>query len=270
MATLVTFHAHPDDEVLGTGGVIARAADEGHRVVLVVATGGEYGEVPDDLGEQSLADRRHDELKASAAVLGIDEVVWLGYHDSGMTGWDGNKNQASFLQADTDTAAQRLLDVIDRVEADVLTIYDWHGGYGHPDHIKVHDVGVAAAQQRPDLRVLEATFNRDAMASMMASAAEDGMEMTNDEGERMDPNGPADDGNPMGTPEAELTLAVDVGPWTERKREALRCHRSQITDTSMLLEMPDDAFAMAFGTEWFIEHDAKPPLRAGWIFDPPS
>ena len=170
----MTFHAHPDDEVLGTGGVIARAADEGHHVVLVVATGGEHGEVPDDLGEQSLAERRRDELDASAAVLGIDEVVWLGYHDSGMTGWDGNNNDASFHRADVEAAAARLLDVVDRVDADVLTIYDWHGGYGHPDHIKVHDVGLAAARQRPALRVLEATFNRDAMAEMMASAAEDG------------------------------------------------------------------------------------------------
>ncbi|NQY55206.1 MAG: PIG-L family deacetylase [Ilumatobacteraceae bacterium] len=265
MATLVTFHAHPDDEVLGTGGVIARAADEGHHVVLVVATGGEHGEVPDDLGEQSLAERRRDELDASAAVLGIDEVVWLGYHDSGMTGWDGNNNDASFHRADVEAAAARLLDVVDRVDADVLTIYDWHGGYGHPDHIKVHDVGLAAARQRPALRVLEATFNRDAMAEMMASAAEDGV-VVNDDGERMDPHGPADDGNPMGTPEAGLTLAVDVRRWVGHKRQALRCHRSQVTDTSMLLEMADEAFEVAFGTEWFIEHDAEPPLRQGWIF----
>ena len=102
-------------------------------------------------------------------------------------------------RADVEAAAARLLDVVDRGDADVLTIYDWHGGYGHPDHIKVHDVGLAAARQRPALRVLEATFNRDAMAEMMASAAEDGV-VVNDDGERMDPHGPADDGNPMGTP----------------------------------------------------------------------
>jgi LmbE family N-acetylglucosaminyl deacetylase len=85
--------------------------------------------------------------------------------------------------------------------------------------------------------------------------------------EEFDPHGPADDGNPMGMPEAELTLAVDVTAHLLAKREAMRCHRSQIADTSFFLEMPDEAFASAFGTEWFIEHDRTPPYRSGWIFD---
>ena len=72
----------------------------------------------------------------------------------------------------------------------------------------------------------------------------------------------------MGTPEAELTLAVDVTAHLDAKRAAMRCHRSQIADTSFFLEMPDEVFAMAFGTEWFIEHDARPPVRRGWIFEP--
>ena len=88
MGTLVVFHAHPDDEAIATGGSMARAHAEGHRVVLVVATNGEHGEVPDDLAEgETLADRRRAETERSAAALGVDEVLWLGYADSGMTGW---------------------------------------------------------------------------------------------------------------------------------------------------------------------------------------
>jgi LmbE family N-acetylglucosaminyl deacetylase len=84
--------------------------------------------------------------------------------------------------------------------------------------------------------------------------------------DEFDPTGPADDGNPMGMPEAELTLAVDVTGHLQAKRNAMRCHASQIVDTSFFLQMPDEAFASAFGTEWFIEHDRTPPVRAGWIF----
>jgi LmbE family N-acetylglucosaminyl deacetylase len=256
MATVVCFHAHPDDEVIGTGGLIARAAAEGHRVVLVVATDGDHGEVPDDLAAgESLVMRRRAETDAAAAVLGIERVAWLGFADSGMTGWPQNDDPASFWRADVDDAAARLSAILREEAADVLTIYDWHGGYGHPDHIQVHRVGSAAARDNPHVRVLEATMNRDHLAGLMGDDPE------------FDVNGPADDGNPFGTPEAEITLAVDVAPYLQRKRDAMRCHRSQISDASFFLDMPDEAFAASFGTEWFIEHDRRPPHRTGWIFD---
>lgn len=269
MATIVAFHAHPDDEVIATGGTIARAADAGHRVVLVVATGGEHGEVPDDLvgaGAGALADRRRVETEAAAVELGIQRIEWLGYRDSGMTGWEGNGHPDAFHRADVEAASRRLASLVAEESADVLTIYDWHGNYGHPDHVQVHRVGVAAAALVPGLRVLEATINRDELAAMIRDARARGVGLDADD-EEFDPHGPADDGNPMGMPEAELTLAVDVVPWLARKREALRCHRSQVTDTSMFLQMPEDLFASAFGTEWFIEHGVDPPHRRGWIFD---
>src|SRR6187551_1271749 len=103
MSTIVCLHAHPDDEASGTGGTIARAAAEGHRVVLVVATNGDHGEVPDDLAPgETLVDRRRVEVQASADVLGVSRVVWLGYADSGMTGWEQNADPLSFHLADLD------------------------------------------------------------------------------------------------------------------------------------------------------------------------
>jgi LmbE family N-acetylglucosaminyl deacetylase len=147
MATLVCFHAHPDDESIATGGVMAKYAAEGHRVVLVVATGGEHGEVPPDLAPgETLAQRRWAETEQSAAVLGLAAVYWLGYEDSGMHGWEQNGNPASFNNADVDEAAGRLAEILRAEGADVLTAYDEHGNYGHPDHIAVHRVGHRAAQ----------------------------------------------------------------------------------------------------------------------------
>ncbi len=268
MATLVCFHAHPDDEAIATGGTIARAAAEGHRVVLVVATNGEHGEVPDDLEPgETLVDRRRAETDASARELGIETVFWLGYHDSGMTGWEQNADPDSFLRAPTEDAAGRLATILRDVDADVLTVYDWHGNYGHPDHIKVHEVGHAAARAVPRVRVLEATINRDVVVTMMQRAIEEGLTLPSEDGEEFDPNGPADDGNPFGMPEAELTLAVDVSGYIDQKRASIRCHRSQVTDQSFFLEMPDDAFVAMFGTEWYIERDVEPPMRTGWLFD---
>ncbi len=263
MGTLVCFHAHPDDESISTGGSLARAAAEGHRTVLVVATDGEYGETPDDLAEgETLVDRRRTELAQSADALGVHRVVWLGYKDSGMTGWEQNADPESFLQAPLDEAAERLAVVLREERADVLTVYDWHGNYGHPDHIKVHTVGHRAAELAATPAVFEATFNRDAMKRFFAMLAEQGIN-DND----WDPDGPADDGNPVGMSEAELTHAVDVRDFVQHKRRSISAHRSQVTDAGFFSSMPDEAFANAFGTEWFIRKGAGHGLRDGWLFD---
>ncbi|HWL41968.1 MAG TPA: PIG-L family deacetylase [Ilumatobacter sp.] len=264
MATLVFFHAHPDDESILTGGSIARAADEGHRVVLVTATDGRHGEVPDDLAEgESLADRRRVETERSAAVLGAQRVAWLGYGDSGMTGWEQNGDQGSFHQADLDEAAGRLAAILTEEAADVLVTYDWHGNYGHPDHIKVHRVGHRAAELAGTGEVFEATVNRDAMREQFEAARAAGL--TLDFGDDFDPDGPADDGNPMGEPAAAIAIRVDVSAWTARKRESIRCHRSQVTDTMFFLSMPDDDFAVAFGTEWYVRPGVPGPPVDGWL-----
>ena len=249
MATLVCFHAHPDDEAISTGGSMAKAAAAGHRVVLVVATGGEHGEKPSDLApEETLGDRRRAETDRSALALGIHRVVWLGYVDSGMQGWDQNADLNSFHQAPLEDGASRLAAILREERADVLTTYDWHGTYGHPDHVKVHQVGHRAAALADTPVVYEATMNRDAIARFMEAAREAG-EM---------PDGPpeTDDGNPFGTAEDELTTAVDVSGFLDAKREALRSHASQISDTSFFLTMPAEVFSSAFGTEWFIRHGA--------------
>ncbi len=267
MGTLVCFHAHPDDESISTGGTIARASAEGHRVVLVVATNGDHGEVPDDLAPgETLVDRRRKETEASAATLGVHRLEWLGYADSGMTGWEQNHHPNSFFQAPLDEAAERLASILRDEAADVLTVYDWHGNYGHPDHIKVHTVGHRAAELAGTERVFEATMNRTEMVRFFEMAKEAGGSGRPDD-EEWDPNGPADDGNPMGTLEEEISLRVDVSSYVDLKRASIRCHKSQITDAGFFSTMPDEQFAFAFGHEWFIEAGARSPLRDGWLFE---
>jgi LmbE family N-acetylglucosaminyl deacetylase len=274
MSTLVCFHAHPDDEAIATGGAMARAVAEGHRVVLVVATDGAHGEVPDDLSDgETLVDRRQQETDGSIAALGAHRVVFLGYTDSGMTGWDQNSDPDCFFQAELAEAAERLATILREENADVLTAYDWHGNYGHPDHIKVHEVGHAAADllisEGREIRIFEATMNRDRVVTMMQQAMEAGMTppQDGDDGEPFDPAGPADDGNPFGMPEAELTLEVDVSGFVVQKRAAIACHRSQISDQSCFLENTEVAFAAILGGESDIERGVEPPMRSGWLFD---
>jgi LmbE family N-acetylglucosaminyl deacetylase len=259
MATLVCFHAHPDDEALTTGGIMAQAAAAGHRVVLVVATGGELGEVPDDLAPgETLVERRRVETLRSAEALGVARVAWLGYEDSGMSGWAQNENPTAFIQADVDEAAARLAAILDDEAAGVITVYDHHGNYGHPDHIQVHVVGHRAAELAGTPNVYEATMNTDDFMRVMAMARAAGIDLGPVE---EDPAAWTDDGLPVGTPEAQLTTAVDVSDFLAAKRAALACHRSQTTDVGGLLSMPEEYFARSFGTEWFVRKGAPPGIR---------
>lgn len=250
---------------------MSRATDEGHRVVVVYATGGEHGEVPDDLGPgETLADRRRAEAEASAEVTGTARVAWLGYHDSGMTGWEQNSDPKSFHQAPVDEAAHRLAALLDEEDADVLIGYDWHGSYGHPDHVKVHAVTYAAADmaaKRP--RVLEETMNRDVMRTQVQAMREAGASAGADDrmDELFDPDGPMDDGNPMGLPEAELHWAVDVSDYLDRIRAAMHAHRSQVSDIGFFMSMPPEVFAASFGTEYFVERGRPDGMVHAWFLE---
>lgn len=265
MATIVSFHAHPDDESIATGGTLARAAAEGHRVVLVFGTRGERGEVPDgflDDGEP-LGERRERETAASAAVLGAHRVAWLGYHDSGMMGEATNDDPGCFWQADVEEAADRLAAILDEEAADVLTVYDDHGGYGHPDHIQVHQVGHLAAELAGTPWVFESTMNRDHLRRLMEEAAEAGEGGIDEEGPDVG------DGSEFGSPASVITTTVDVSAFLDQKRASMAAHASQIAEESFFLAMPDDAFASAFGQEWYIR--AVGPARNDaddWLLPP--
>jgi LmbE family N-acetylglucosaminyl deacetylase len=209
-----------------------------------------------------VATYRAREAAASAAAIGLGRVAWLGYADSGMAGWPQNDHDGSLHRADLDEAAQRLADLLDEEDADVVIGYDWHGGYGHPDHVKVHHVVRRAAElaaRRP--RLLESTMNRDEMIRLVAMGREAGMEVDD-----FDPEQPMDDGNPFGSPEDEITWRVDVSAFLDRKRASLEAHRSQATDIELFLSMPAEVFDLFFGHEHLIEPGDDGPMREGWPF----
>lgn len=266
VSTIVFVHAHPDDEGTATAGSMIRASREGHRVVVVYCTdgdpgsGGENGAPLDLAPGETIATRRRGEAEASAAITGTARLAWLGYADSGMTGWAQNHTDGVFSRVPVDEAARRLADILDEESADVVVGYDWHGGYGHPDHIMLHHTVRAAtdlATKSP--RYLEVTMNRDLMRNLFVLATEMGMD-------GFDPDTAGDDGNPIGTPEAELHWAVELGDDVAAKREALACHASQ-SDVRQLLALPVEVFPIAFGTEHYLEPGRPPGMVRGWWLD---
>lgn len=164
--TVLTVHAHPDDEASKGAPTLAKCKAEGIGTVLVCATGGEEGDLQNpSLREEGqpfhglppaeeralVASMRDAELAASAAVIGFDEVVMLGYRDSGMAETESNQHPDCFHRADLDEAVGRLVAVIRRVRSHVIITYgDDQKGYPHPDHLKVHDVSVLAFDRAGD------------------------------------------------------------------------------------------------------------------------
>ena len=252
MGTIVSFHAHPDDEAIASGGTLARAAAAGHRVVLVFATRGELGEpVPGVLepGEQ-LAMRRSAECYVSAAALGAKRVEFLGFTDSGMMGEPSNEAPFCFWQADVEYAARTLAVLLDQEEPDVLTIYDDNGVYGHPDHIQVHRVGKRAGELSAVPVVAQGTVNRDWMQRGFRESGREG---------DIPPN--------MGKPESEITHRVEAVDFVGQKRESMRAHASQMAPDHFLLALPDAMFALGMGTEFYIVDEPPSPAAAPELFE---
>lgn len=245
MATLVCFHAHPDDEAISTGGLMATSAAAGHRVVLVCATRGEQGEPQEGvLAEgEALWERRIVELQTSTDLLGAEPPRYLDYEDSGMMGEPANDNPLCFWQADHDEAVERMVAILREVDADVLTIYDDHGGYGHPDHLRVHSVGLAAAQLAGTPHVYEATINRDRVQEMI--------DASRDPDSGLDMDEPEVDTETFGTASVDIAYELDVRRAVQQKKSSIMAHRSQVGPDSFFLTMPDEAFEAAFGFEWF-------------------
>ena len=251
MATLVAFHAHPDDECLLQSGSLAKAVHDGHRVVVVYATRGEVGESPDGLLEpgESLVERRMAEAMRSAEALGVDRVVWLGYRDSGMMGTPDTDDPRCFWRADVEDAAARVAEILREESADVLTIYDENGTYGHPDHLQVHRVGSRAAELAGTPHVLEATISREHVKALIAAAAAAGQQI----GDAPDVD---NESVVFGVPDDAITTVVDVGDFLDRKRAAIAAHASQVHDTGPFLAMPPEMFRAAMGTEFYIRRGA--------------
>ena len=261
--TLLAVHAHPDDEVLGTGGLFARCADEGIRTVLVTCTNGEQGDGPggvkpgeDGHDDAAVAAQRLVELRASVEALGIAHVELLGYRDSGMVGWETNQHPEAFSNIPVESAAERVVALLEKYRPQVVVTYDENGGYGHPDHIQAHRVAVAAFESSGIADKLYYTaVPRSGIARLAEFFAESGIDLSNEL--------PDDD---FGTPDELLTTQIDTSEYVENKRKALAAHASQ-TENFFLNQLPEEAQGMVFSQEWFIRVQSRVAVPEGMETD---
>lgn len=249
--TLVFVHAHPDDEALLTAGTMARAVAEGQRVVLVVATDGAAGLASADMHEGGLAARRDAELEESCRALGVHRLVRLGYADSGLHGDEPQRDggPVPLCAAPLEESSAALAAVLAEESADVLVTYDPNGGYGHPDHVRVHELGVRAAELAGTPRVFEATVPRDAIVRAIRLAGTV---------YRFPPEFDPTSFERSFTASAEVTHRVDVRRYVDAKRAAMAAHASQATadegadrTLAAFLRMPRPLFRRVFGTEYY-------------------
>ncbi len=259
--TLFMVHAHPDDETIGTGGTLARYASEGVHTVLVCCTRGEEGEIHDatlDAAEAKshLGQIREAELRRAAAALGVGALHFLPYRDSGMAGSLAAARPDSFARASVDDATWRVATLIRETRPQVVVVYDPGGGYGHPDHVKAHQVVVRAIA-----RAIQGDDGRDgwtvqklyypAIALSALKAANAAMSARglpppfDDDDQRFDARQKA-------LPDAALTARIAVAPYRTQVVAALRAHRTQLDDDDVLLSLPPDIAARTFAVESYV------------------
>lgn len=256
---LMLVHAHPDDEVTGTGATMARYVAEGAHVTLVTCTLGEEGEIHvPELAQlearqaDQLGGWRIGELRRACAALGVTDQRFLGgagrYRDSGMMGLETNNHPRAFWRADLDEAAAHCLEVMREVRPQVLITYDDNGFYGHPDHIQAHRVAMRAAE------LAEAEgFGPEKIywTAMPRSVLEGGMEAF----KALDDNPFAEvenvDDLPFGHPDDEIAARIDGTDFYEQKVAAMRAHATQIPDNSWLYGIAGDFGGEFMGVEYF-------------------
>lgn len=250
---LLTVHAHPDDEASKGAGTVAKLGAEGVTSVLVCATGGEEGDILNPAMESdevraNLHEIRMQELAESVRIIGYDELILLGYRDSGMPETEANANPASFAMADLDEAVGRLVGAIRTHKPQVVVTYDEdQSRYPHPDHIRVHDISVVAfdAAGDPDrypeagapwqpLKLYYSAWSWRRMYAMHQRLLELGLDSPMDE-ERLKWMEEA-----MAAPD-RITTRVDISEYTDIGRRALIAHRTQVDPNNrMWFGLPDD------------------------------
>ncbi len=246
------------------GGTLALAADAGHRVVLVFATRGDLGEVDDGVlaPDEALGERREQEARDAAAVLGAARVEFLPYHDSGMAGEPTNDAPTRSPPPTWRRPPSHLAAILREEHADVLTVYDERGGYGHPDHIQVHVVGRRAAALAGTPRVYAATMSKEHFLSLRRAPRRPGPAPTwSAPIPRSSTSAcPRRASPPPSTSPPRSTASGPRWPRTRRRsptsRSSSPCRRTRSR--------------MVFGTEWFIRLDDTPPGPETWILDEPA
>lgn len=268
--SLIAVHAHPDDETITMGGTLARYSAAGVRSIVVSCTSGDLGEVLDPTLEgQDVASLRSRELESACRTLGVSRVVELGYLDSGMAGDPANHRPGAFWAADLDSATARLVEVLVEERPSVVVGYDASGGYGHPDHVKAHQVTVAAYARFVELGLAPARlyFVRFPLSWSRGFVRE--LRQAGIDAPGSAPTG-ADAGPhvlEVGVDDALVDTAVDVSAWVDTKRAALACYPSQLPPEHFLRRMPPDMAHRLWKYEYFSLERGGRPSRSGELFE---
>jgi N-acetyl-1-D-myo-inositol-2-amino-2-deoxy-alpha-D-glucopyranoside deacetylase len=273
---LLLVHAHPDDESIGQGATMAKYVAEGRGVTLVTCTAGEMGEILVPELEHLAADRedglgehRRGELEDAMQALGVTDHRFLGgfgrYRDSGMVWHDeghavvgDDVHPQAFWLADLTEAADLLVEIIREVRPQVLVTYDQFGNYGHPDHIQAHRVATYGASL-----AAVPSYRRDLgepwdiakiyWGSMSESRFREGIRALRAAGdtttfEGMDPDGSL---APFATPDADLAAVVEAADHVERKLDALRAHRTQISVDGPFFALSNNVGNQVWSSEYY-------------------
>jgi N-acetyl-1-D-myo-inositol-2-amino-2-deoxy-alpha-D-glucopyranoside deacetylase len=244
---LLAIYAHPDDEAFGAAGTFATFTDRGGAVTLVCATRGEAGEISDPA--LSTPDRlgavREAELHAAMSHLGVSDIRFLDYRDSGMAGTDENANPANFVNADNETVVNTLVGIMREIEPDIVLTFGVDGVYGHPDHIKAHHTATEATRRYAAERGGAGPalyYNAVPRERIQAMA-----ERTTGPFVGMTPEQIAQ----LGTPSALITTVLDITPQYDRKLAAVMAHKTQISPKGPWNDLPPEQVRAFLTTERF-------------------
>jgi N-acetyl-1-D-myo-inositol-2-amino-2-deoxy-alpha-D-glucopyranoside deacetylase len=259
---LLMVHAHPDDETTTTGATAARYAAEGVEVHLVTCTRGERGEILDDAVRAAVTDadplvtaerlggHRMGELAGASRHLGLAGGRFLAgpghWWDSGMAGRPEGDHPRAFAGGDLGTQADQLVEVLRELRPQVVVTYDERGGYGHPDHVRAHDVTMAAVRGAADIgawvpaKVYAAVVPRSTLRSAGAAIAsapalagpnpfEGAVDLSDEQLATL----------PFGVPDEAVTARIDARRWLPAKVAAMREHRSQMHQNGWFFALAD-------------------------------
>jgi LmbE family N-acetylglucosaminyl deacetylase len=260
----MAIYAHPDDEILGCGGTLASYAARGVRVVLVCATRGEVGEISDPslATPETLGEVREQELRCAAETLGIHDVYFLSYRDSGMEGTPENNDSRAFIQADPVEVTSELVGLIRSERPQVVVTFEPYGGYGHPDHRMAHKAAVAAfdaagdAQQFPEQgepwqsqRLFYSAIPTSFWLEMRDHMAAAGMDTSRFDNIQS---------NPERFPDEKITTKVEVSRFVDAKFAAALCHATQFGAESVFRRVPEEVFKHISSREYFAQARPDP------------
>ena len=266
--TLLVSLAHPDDESFGNGGTLAYYAARGVRVVLICATNGDVGEISDGrlATAETLAQVRLEELRCACLHLGVSDLRLLNYRDSGMQGTPENEHPQSLCQADLDEVTGKIVSIIREVRPEVVVTFDETGGYGHPDHITVHQATVAAFAAAGNAALYPAAgtpyqpqklyytaMPRSLFEGWATIMVEQGIDVTRfGANEDMDMTG-------MGVPDELITTHIRASSQAvEARLAAMQCHQTQIPENSPFRVVPEEHLRQTIKDEYYILAQGQP------------